>query len=138
MIKIFIVFLFLFNLLSCTQHIAIDLGVNFSGNVIDQHNNKIDSAKIEVTDIKGAGHGSMNSFIGRMYYSDENGDFRLILPGGVEWDEHSFSNEKTYTKYIKSATIKISKVSFKDTIVTFENTNYENSRIDLSIVLESK
>lgn len=138
MIRIFIVFLFLFNFLSCTHHISIDQGVNFSGNVIDQHNNKIDSAKIEVIDIKGAGHESINSYIGRIYYSDENGNFRLVLPGGVEWDENSISNEKTYTKYIKSATIKISKVSFKDTIATFENTNYEKSSIYLSIVLESK
>ena len=79
--KIFIVFLFFFNLLSCTQHIASDLGVNFSGKVIDQHNNNIDSAKIEVTDIKGAGHGSMNNYIGRIYYTDENGDFRLFFRG---------------------------------------------------------
>jgi hypothetical protein len=137
MSKIFILFLFLFNLLGCTQHHSIDLIVNFSVNVIDNNNKSIDSAKIEVTDIKCAGHGSMNSFIGKIYYSDKNGDFRLILPGGVEWDEHSLSDEKTYTKYIKSATIKISKALFRDTIVTFENTDYEKSRISLSIVLES-
>ena len=61
----------------------------------------------------------------------------VFSSGGVEWDEHSISNEKTYTKYIKSATIKISKVLFEDTIVTFENTNYEKSSIDLNIVLKS-
>lgn len=136
MIKYFILFLLLFNILSCTQHIAIDKGVHFSGNLIDQHNNSIDSAKIEVTDINGPGHGSMSDFIGRIYYSDENGGFLLILPGGVEWDEHSLSNEKTYTKYIKSASIKISKASFKDTFVNIENTNYENSNENMSIVLE--
>ena len=136
MIKYFILLLWVFNLLSCTQHISIDLAVLFSGNIIDQHNNSIDSAKIEVSDIKGAGHESINSFIGKIYYSNENGDFRLILPGGVEWDEHSISNKKIYTKYIKSATIKIAKETFKDTIITFENIHYENSSIDLSIVLK--
>jgi hypothetical protein len=137
MIRIILSFLLL-ALLNCTQHIAIDLGVHFCGKISDKDNSSIDSAKIEVIDIKDVGHESIGDFIGRIYYSDDNGSFRLILPGGVEWDEHTFSGNKKYTKYIVSATIKVSKVSFKDTAVTFHNTNYEESKIDMDIVLEKK
>lgn len=138
MSKRIILILFLLNMFNCRHHHALDCGVGFCGNVVDQHDNSIDSAKIEVTNIKGVGHSSIDDFIGRIYYSDENGGFCLDLPGGVEWDENSVSGEKTYTKYIESATIKISKVLFEDTVVTFKNKDYENSYINIDIVLESK
>jgi hypothetical protein len=125
-------------LLSCTQHIAIDLGVRFCGDISDKDNSSIDSAKIEVLDIKGTGHKSIGDFIGRVYYSDTNGSFCLNLPGGVEWDEKIFSKNKEYTKYISSATIKVSKEPYRDTVVTIQNTNYEESRLDIKIVLQKQ
>ena len=131
-------FLLLLVLLGCTQHIAIDLGVSFCGNISDKAHSSIDSAKIEVLDIKGIGHKSIEDFIGRIYYSDTNGSFCLNLPSGVEWDEKTFSENKEYTKYISSATVKVSKESFKDTVVTFQNTNYEESRLNMEIILQKQ
>jgi hypothetical protein len=130
--------LLLLVLLSCTHHIALDLGVRFCGDIRDKENAGIDSVKIEVLDIKGKGHESIDDFIGRIYYSDMNGSFCLNLPGGVEWDEKTFSENKEYTKYISSATIKVSKELFKDTVVTFQNTNYEESKLNIEIILQKQ
>ena len=135
--KLILSFLLLI-LLNCTHHLAIDLAVSFCGNISDKNNSSIDSVKIDVLDIKGAGHKSIEDFIGRIYYSDANGSFCLNLPGGVEWDEKTFSENKEYTKYISSATVKLSKESFKDTVITFQNTNFEESRLDIEIVLQKQ
>ncbi|MBN1308981.1 MAG: hypothetical protein JXA18_13745 [Chitinispirillaceae bacterium] len=121
----------------CTEHIASDLHPIFCGRIIDNKNNSIESAKIEVVTIEDVGHESTNSFIGRSYYSDNNGEFCLDLPGGVEWNENDVLGWKKFTKYIKSVTIQVSKASFKDTVVTFQNANYEESRIYIDIVLEN-
>jgi hypothetical protein len=136
MIKILVPLLLLI-VLNCTSHFSIDLTVVFCGR-IECDDNGIDSAQIEVTDIKAFGHKSAGDFIGRIYYSDANGDFYLDMPGGVEWDENAFSNKKDYTKYISSATIKVSKESFKDTVVIFQNTDYESSNLNMDIVLKKQ
>ena len=137
MIRIILSFLLVL-LLNCTQHIAIDLSVRFCGNITAKDNKSIDNARIEVLAIEGAGQKSIEDFIGRIYYSDANGIFCLDLPGGVEWDEKKFSGSKEYTKYISSATIKISKDLFKDTVVTFANTNYEESSLNMEIALQKQ
>jgi hypothetical protein len=125
-------------LMSCTQHNALDLANHFYGRVIDEDGSGIFSANIEVIAIESAGHESIQDYIGRVYYSDENGEFSLNLPGGVEWETYPFSSKKRYTKYIASATVRVSKETFKDTVVMFENINYEESRIGIDIVLEKE
>ena len=124
--------------MSCTQHNALDLANHFYGRVIDEDGSGIFSANIEVIDIESVGHESIQEYIGRVCISDENGEFTLNLPGGVEWDESVFSGSKKYTKYIASATARVSKETFKDTVVLFKNANYEESRIGLDIVLEKE
>lgn len=139
MLKISTILAFLLLILSnCTKHYAIDLAVRFCGTMKDNNNNRIDSAKVDVVAIESAGHESINDFIGKVYYTDATGNFCLNLPGGVEWDEKTFSGSKEYTKYISSATIKVSKELFKDTVVTFNNTDFEESRIVMDIILQKR
>ncbi len=134
--KQFICFLFLV-LLNCTTKVSIDLAPSFFGKILDENSKGIDSAKVEITNIKSVGHGSTNDFLERINYSDENGNYSLVLPGGVEWEEKNTSGKKEYTKYIESVTIKVSKISFKDTVVTLENSNYEDSYVEKNVVLKN-
>jgi hypothetical protein len=64
--------------------------------------------------------------------------FETFLPGGVEWDEDAFFDNKKYTKYVSSVTVKISKAAFRDTIVTSYNSDYEESNIYMEIVLQKQ
>lgn len=122
--------------INCTSTVSLDLSVLFYGKIIDEKNIGIDSAKIEVLNIEAKGHSSINTFIGRVYYSNKNGEYRLDLPGGVEWEENSISGKKEYIKYIENVTIKISKPTFKDTIVIGTNTDYEKSEIEKNVTLK--
>lgn len=124
-------------LLNCTTKVSIDLAPSFFGKILDENNNGINSAKAEVINIEAVGHESINDFVERIYYSDENGNYFLTLPGGVEWEEKNISGKKEYTKYIESVTIKVSKISFRDTVVTLDNTNYEKSYVEKDVVLKS-
>jgi len=137
MIRTVISFLALW-LSGCTQHVAIDLASHFYGRVIDSGGSGIVDARIEVIDIESAGHESIQDYFGRVCFSETNGEFTLVLPGGVEWDESAFSGNKEYTKYIASATVRVSKPAFDDTVVIFKNANYEESSIGIDIVLEKE
>jgi hypothetical protein len=108
----------------------------FSGKILTEENKGIDSAKVEVIAIDDVGHQSINNYIGKIHYTDENGTYQLDLPCGVEWKSNILTGNKDYTKYVKSATIKVSKASFKDTVVVLQNTNYEKSWLVQDIYLK--
>jgi len=123
-------------LTSCTTRVSLDLAPLFFGKILDENSRAVDSAEVEVIDINAVGHDSIHSFIGRVYYSDKDGKYLLNLPGGVEWEENNISGKKEYTKYIESVTIKVSKIPFKDTVVTLYNPNYEESYVERDIFLK--
>ena len=125
-------------LLSCTNNIGIDISPDFSGKIQTFSNKSIDSAKVEIIAIDDIGHASIETFIGKIFFTDTTGYYRLVLPGGVEYEESNINGKKKYTRYIKSATIKVSKEQFRDTIVTLYNTNYEESHVEKNIVLTAE
>jgi hypothetical protein len=128
-----------FLLLHCTGPTFVaGLLPNFSGKILNEENLCIDSAKVEVIDIDDVGHDSIDNYLGRIYYSDKDGSFRLSLPGGIEWKEYPLTDTKHYIKYVENVTIKVSKPQYKDTIVTFHNSNYEKSSEVKDIILKTE
>lgn len=134
--KNYLIFIFLLNFISCDNLVSLDNTFSISGFIYNDSNVPVDSAEIEICEIDASeNHPSLDK-IGTKTYSNVEGYYYTGVVCGTTWEENSLSNKKTYTKYIRSMTIKVSKLGYLDTVITVSTDNLEETNKTLDVVLK--